>query len=269
MIHTDVVDLVDLYVLDALPSDLAEGVEAHLAECDECQGLADRSWEVARLLRLGVPEVDPPPSLRVRLMEVVNADTRPSPLRLVRAEPQRAMRRAGFLSSSAGLRWASAAAIVPLLVASWLTVQVMSLQQQMHANELALVKSWQTGRDATEVMAKAMERGGGSVRVIGAEMAPAASGTLYYGRDENLGVLVVVGLPPLPPDQVYQCWLVSGDKRMSGGMFRLEEDGRGMLVVKAPMPLDSVDIMRVTIEPSGGSGEPRGSPYLWARIKGT
>ena len=56
---------------------------------------------------------------------------------------------------------------------------------------------------------------------------------------------------------------------MSGGMFYLEEDGRGMLVIKAPMALDSVDQMRVTIEPRGGSGEPRGSPYLWARIKGT
>jgi anti-sigma-K factor RskA len=265
MMHVDIVELVDLYVLDALPSDLAEEVEAHLAECSECQALAGRSWEVARLLRAAAPEVDLSPSLRVRLMDVVTAETRRSPLRLVRAEPVR--RPASFWSTAR--RWAGAAAIVPLLLASWLTIQVVSLQQQMHTNELALVKSWQTGRDATEIMAKAMERGGGFVRVIGAEMAPAASGMLYYGRNENLGVLVVVGLPPLPPDQVYQCWFVSGDKRMSGGMFKLEEDGRGMLVVKSPMALDSVDLMRVTIEPSGGSGEPRGSPYLWARIKGT
>ena len=118
-------------------------------------------------------------------------------------------------------------------------------------------------------MAKAIQRGGDMVRVEGAEMAPAASGMLYYARNENQGVLVVRELPQLPQDQVLQCWLMSGEKRMSGGTFYREEDGRGILVVKSPMALDSVDGIRVTSEPRGGSSEPRGSPYLWARIKGT
>jgi len=267
--HSDVAELADVYVLDALPADIADEIEEHITDCEECRALVDQAWSVARLLRVGVPEIEPPPSLHARLMEVVNAEAGRPRLRVVPQQPLPAnMRRFPFLSSPA-LRWAGSAALIPLLMAGWLTTQVLSMQQQMHTTEMALTKSWQTGRDATEVMARAMQQGGGSTAVEGAEMAPAASGMLYYAHDDSTGVLVVGGLPPLPPDQVYQCWLMSGEKRMSGGMFNLEEDGRGILVIKSPMPLEGIDAMRVTSEPRGGSGEPRGSPYMWARIKGT
>jgi hypothetical protein len=99
-------------------------------------------------------------------------------------------------------------------------------------------------------------------------MAPSAYGTLYYPRNDTEGVLVVEGLPPLPQDQVYRCWLQSGERRMNVGTLYREENGRSVAVVKAPMALDSADVLRVTNEPrSGSSSEQQGSPYLWARIK--
>jgi hypothetical protein len=159
--------------------------------------------------------------------------------------------------------------MLPLLLASWLTWQLITTQQQAHTTELALNRSWQNAQEASEVFESAMQRGGGMVRVEGADMAPAASGTLYYVRNENQGVLVVRGLPALHEGEVYQCWLMSGERRVNAGTLHREDDGQGMLVVKASMPLDTADGLRVTNEPRGGSPEPRGSAYLWARIKGT
>jgi anti-sigma-K factor RskA len=270
MMHTDVAELADLYVLDSLPTDLAEAVEEHLAVCPECQATVDRAWEVAQLLRVGVPPVDPSPSLRNRLMAVVNAEAREHvPAQVSRVDPERQPARGG--SGMLGtLRWAASAAFVPLILAGWLVYQIFGMQQQMRTTELQLAQTTHTAQDASEIFAKALQRGGNMVRVEGAEGAPAASGMLYYVGEESQGVLVVSGLPQLPRDRVYQCWFMSGERRMSGGTFYIEEeDGRALLVVRSPMALESLDGLRVTVEPRGGSGEPRGSPYLWARLKGT
>jgi hypothetical protein len=99
-------------------------------------------------------------------------------------------------------------------------------------------------------------------------MAPGATGMLYYRPGENEGVIVVNGLPESPPGMVYRCWLWRGEERMNGGTLYRENDGRGMVVVKAPMPLRSMDVMRIVREPQDGSTEPRGQPYLWVRLSG-
>ena len=80
---------------------------------------------------------------------------------------------------------------------------------------------------------------------------------------------MVHGLPELPRDQVYQVWLVRGGNRMNGGTFVLEERGKGLLLVRAPMPLGSLDWIGVSMEPSGGSAAPQGASYLRARIAST
>jgi len=273
MNHADVLDLADLYALDALPSDVALDVEAHLTECAECRAAVENAWEVAKLLRQAVPEVDPPPGLRTRLLEIARADVPapvPVPVQSARGnEPanEPVLEPRAPRGAWAPPRWLSLAALVPLLLVGWLTLQMFSLQEQTRSTELALGRSVQNAHLATEVMGRAVERGGTRVQVLGAETAPSAYGTLYYPRNDTQGVLVVEGLPPLPQDQEYQCWLQSGESRMNVGTLHREENGRSVAIVKAPMALDSADVLRVTNEPRGASSEPHGSPYLWARIK--
>ena len=61
-------ELLAAYTLDCL--DEAEKVEVarHLAQCAQCQSELRAYQEVAALLPLGAPLVDPPPDLKGRLM---------------------------------------------------------------------------------------------------------------------------------------------------------------------------------------------------------
>src|SRR5205085_12067367 len=99
---------------------------------------------------------------------------------------------------------------------------------------------------------------------------PTAGGMLYDLPNQQDGVLVVDALPALPRGQCYQVWFFKGEQAMSGGTFYLGGDGRGIAPVKAPMPLSEVDLVRVTMEPHGGSDQPSPTKrYLWARLSRT
>lgn len=290
----DVEELRDLYALGALGPEEAEGVEEHMAGCAECSQRIAGSWRAAQLLRHAVPAREPRASARLRMIDAAvrdptesaasipvtglgfGGDSRVSAAPLAaapgRVTPSAAAPGRPRLRFSGGwgnLRWAAATALVPLLVSAWLANQVVVLQGQVQRNERALVQSWQNAQHAAEVMGKAIEGDGTMATLTGTEMAPTANGTLYYLPGERDSVLVVAGLPQLEPGRVYQLWLVREDEeRRSGGTFYLEEDGRGMLVVKSPWNMRVVRSVRVTNEPRGGSAEPQGKGYMWANLEG-
>src|SRR5205807_432143 len=107
-----------------------------------------------------------------------------------------------------------------------------------------------------DVMGRGILVGAGTVKVDGTEMAPTAAGMLYYIPGHEEGVMVVDGLPRLPGDQCYQVWLISGERWMNGGTYYLGGDGKGIWVLQSPTPLSTLDTIRVTMEPHGGSPEP-------------
>jgi anti-sigma factor RsiW len=301
----DIEELRDLYVLGGLPSDVAEDVEAHLEGCESCREKVAASWSAAQLMRLAVPQVNPPAQLGLRVLATASAERiesaegrRPHPNPLAEGEgasafpsPTRGFeggivrlherRPFGLLGSGQGSRWpwvASLAAVLPLALSGWLAFQVSSLRQQMDASERSLQQQVEAGERvlrrtgdtayaAIDMLGEGIARGAAMARVDGTEMAPSATGMLYYGWRTQEGVLVVSGLPPLDQDHVYQLWLVSGNTRMSGGTLYLKEDGRGMLVVKSPMPLTSVDAVGITNEPRGGSEQRTGQQYMWGRLR--
>jgi mannose-6-phosphate isomerase-like protein (cupin superfamily) len=66
-----------LYSLGALATGEAEQFGRRLAAgCALCQGLLDDCREVVTLLPLTVPQVEPPPSVRARLMDRIGGDAR-------------------------------------------------------------------------------------------------------------------------------------------------------------------------------------------------
>ncbi len=81
MTCTAVERLLDVYVVGALVAYEVRAVELHLARCPRCQALLRISRRMADLLRLAVPQVDPPPGLHARLMAEVHRDL------LARARP--------------------------------------------------------------------------------------------------------------------------------------------------------------------------------------
>ena len=266
MTCAEVEELIELHVIGALPRAEGREIVAHLEGCPNCRRLETRARETAQLLRLGVEELEPSPALRSRIRALVGATADVRRIHARRPSPWRSL--IAWLSP-APVRAAVAVALIPLLLSAWMAFQVVQLRSQVQATERALVNSWQTSQTAAEILGNALARGGAMAPVTGTDMAPEASGMLYYAPSEQEGVLVVRGLPELSRGSVYQCWLAKGDQRMNAGTLYRERDGRAMLVVKSPMPLDSLDAVGVTVEPQGESIEPRGQRYMWGRVRRT
>jgi anti-sigma-K factor RskA len=284
--------LADLYVLGALPPQEAEEVEAHLESCLDCQDEVSRAWEAGKMLRFAVPQVTPSDSLRDRILATARADLAPVAATVRTTPVVPAPIRVATTSGSSWRDWfrwlspprlAGAVAIVPLLLSAWLTAQVLSMQRQVQDTQQSLVNTQQTlvetqqalGRAAqnglfvAEFLGKGIERGTSVTPLVPTAGAPGASGNLYYVSSTNEGVLVVKGLVKENDDKVYQVWLMNQGRIHSGGTFYCDETGRGMLVIRDGLPLQSAEMLRITKEPRGGSDQPHEPAYMWGRLQGT
>jgi hypothetical protein len=83
------------------------------------------------------------------------------------------------------------------------------------------------------------------------------SGLLLLKPDDPHAVLIVQDLQPLPRDRAYQLWLRWGDRqRDNGGVFRVDEQGFGLVYITAPQPFTTYQRVGITEEPAGGSPGP-------------
>jgi anti-sigma-K factor RskA len=71
-------------------------------------------------------------------------------------------------------------------------------------------------------------------------------------------------LPALPPNRVYQLWLIRANGRAiaSAGIFTPDGANRGTVQLKSPSLLNGVTTVAVTDEPAGGSMQPTGHKWL-------
>ncbi len=76
MTHDDIGELLGALALDALSADERRDVEAHVKDCATCTAEVAQLRLTAGDLALLVPEREPPPALRTRLMNLVEADRR-------------------------------------------------------------------------------------------------------------------------------------------------------------------------------------------------
>ena len=66
--HDAVRDLAALYALGALPADEGTAFVRHLATCEECLREVRAFGVVVNALPLALPQIDPPPMLRARVL---------------------------------------------------------------------------------------------------------------------------------------------------------------------------------------------------------
>ncbi len=99
------------------------------------------------------------------------------------------------------------------------------------------------------------------ITLAGTKDAPGATGTFYI--QNNRGVLVLNGLPPLAETQAYQLWFIpaQGDPRPSDAI-KVTKDAPNTLLVTIPPEDQNFAVLGVTIEPVGGSPKPTGALVL-------
>jgi anti-sigma-K factor RskA len=234
--HLRFEDELAAYMLGSLDAGETAAFEEHLASCQRCQ--ARERWLRASVdvLPAAVEQIEPPPALRERLVEIVReeAGEPQDPARaLPPVRPERPARGLRAWLGSLTLRPAAALAGAVILLA-------------------AGVAGYAIGRD---------DSGTTKIAATGTPAAPQTTGTLV--RSGDVGVLRVSNLPQRR-DRVYQVWLVKKGKPVPSTLFQVGKNGTGAAGI--PDGLDDSTQVMVTSEPPGGSIQPTTQPLLSARI---
>jgi predicted anti-sigma-YlaC factor YlaD len=221
--HTIYREEVGAYLLGALTDPEREAFEAHLADCAECRNEVERLRPAADLLPRSVEQVEPPPSLKRSLMEVVNEEA-----------AEHAPRHAIGPSLGERLRgWFGP--MRPMLAAGVLALGLL------------------VGFGVAQLS------GGDDSRTVQASVTPAGASASLTVQDDG-GILEVRGMPSLRPGRVYQAWVQRGGMISPAPTFDVAPDGAGAGAV--PGDLSGAEAVLVTSEPRGGSQQPTEDPVL-------
>jgi anti-sigma-K factor RskA len=224
--HDEYKDNIGAYVLGALPDLEAELLERHLATCESCRAEVEELQPVTAAIARSVPQVDPPPSLKANLMEIVNAEAAQT------SKPQRERRSIG--AWLAGLQ-------PRVAVATALGVLALGVVVGVAVDQIAGSGGGSTTTVAAKIDRRQMPTGQASLAVKG-----------------DNGELRLTGAPQPSAGRVYQLWYQHGKTIERGGTFRPKSDGS----YQAQVPVDGADAVMVTVERAGGVPAPTGPPVM-------
>ncbi len=266
---SDVEGLIVPYLLGALDSDEAVALESHVSGCRDCSRAM--AVEMVSALAFGAPQLDPPSSVRERLLSRIESKDAVSAARGWVSEQTRQLGR------DAVRGWRGAMVVVVVVAALALGVwfnnrlNEVSMDAERLSGELALARERESEvmsavrdhREMTYELMRMSSTPGTSVNtLIGAGPWSSARGLVMVSYTFNRGALLVVDLPSLPPDKVYQIWLTRDGVEYSAGWFTVDSTGYGQTIIIPLAPFVQFDGMGITIEPSGGSSGPTGVDVL-------
>ncbi len=217
-------ELSGAYALDAVTPVERETARAHLAGCAKCTRRLQELRAAVDLLPYSVTQVQPPESLKGRVLEYIRNESRTTSTQPIP------------LITRAKWRWSTKllaiAAVLLLLLSGVLTAWNVSLHQQ-NSSLASQVTSLQHHVILTY-----------AIRGIAAGQG--ASGTATYLPEQHITLLVIQGLPQLQGTQVYQGWLIHANQPVSIGLLSLEN---GVASVTYPGNIAGYEIAAVSREP--------------------
>ncbi len=102
------------------------------------------------------------------------------------------------------------------------------------------------------------------IDLVGKGPAPSASAQVLWSRTRGFH-LSAFRLPPPPQGKVYHLWALMQGEAASLGVFELNQDGRGNLLVDKALTIPRATALIVSLEDSTGPGQPAGAVYLGPR----
>jgi anti-sigma-K factor RskA len=254
--HPQYAEALALYALGALdnPQELAE-LEAHLGTCGECRRELEALRADSALLAFSAVGPKPPERARQRLMSAIAAEPRVErrkgrPLVLGRLRP----------------RWLSFAPIaVMLLLAIFSLLLGIDLRnvrrelRQARQHERQMREQLAHAQHAEEVLAMWDDPKAMRVKLVSTPKTPPQPliQTIYQQEKGHI-LMVANNLAPLPPNKVYELWLLpaNGGAPMPAGTFKPDLGGNGMMLHPMETAGISAKGFAVTIENEGGSQTP-------------
>lgn len=269
--HDELREQAALYVLGALAPQDRTAFDAHLATCADCA--AEVRWlaAVPAMLAQTVPQVEPPPALRERMLRSVGAAPVGDIPAVTPGMPRVMLRdRPGSFGP-----WLAAAASFAVTVALGgyalqlrgrvgdLETRLRNAVARADAGERQIADARRTVADVESRVAVLSAPDLTRVDLSGQKVAPEASGRGYWSRSRGL-MFTASNLPALPAGRTYQFWVLTAQTPpiSNGWLLRPDPDGRVTVVFDTPVDLPKPTAMAVSIEPAGGVLAPTGDLYL-------
>lgn len=283
--HDILRDASGLYVLGTLEDAERAEFEAHLTSCDTCSAEVRSLGSVSDALPFAATQVDPPASLRARILAAAGApgastaSTAAQTVVPFAPKPKSAASNATLTEQRAPhsrafwAGWIAAAAM--LLVASGAGIYASNLKLQLEDVELRLVDAvmklqasqMQVANASAEVTAVRTNLALLSapdvqdLKLSGKAPAANATGRAFISRTRGL-LFAASNLPQLPGDRTYQLWFLTRGAPVSAGIVKPDPQGNVTAafdaVPDAPVPTG----FAVSVEPDGGVPAPTGAIYL-------
>jgi anti-sigma-K factor RskA len=223
------------YLLGSLEAEETDALERHLEDCQRCRDELRWLQPAIDVIPESIPQLEPPPGLRERLMAEVRADAG--------AE--------AFVASDVEAQRPAAPARLADRLRDFFLRPVAAL------TAVALIAAVAAGY--------AVRGGGGeATTTIGAQGGNAVQAKL--ARHGDSGTLELTGLGQLPASRVYQAWVQRNHRIEPYGLFEARHDGTASAVI--PHHLNGADSVMVTREPRGGSEQPSSPPIVTVALRG-
>jgi anti-sigma-K factor RskA len=263
-----------LYAAGALSPADREAFERHLETCPPCATEVASLRGVMLALPYALPQMDPPASLRDRVLRATGAT---GTVRLVPGKPDRpaveTARTASRLGMLAISGWLSAAALLVLSVALGGTatslrrdlqaahVRLDAVQSQLEAAGRQLAASRDETTAVRTRLAVLTAPDGIELSLVAQASAGSARARAFMSRTRGV-LLAATNLPAIPDDRTYQAWFLTRGTPISAGLFRPDDQGAATAMLSG-VP-DGVDAtgFAVSLEPAGGVPAPTGAIYL-------
>jgi anti-sigma-K factor RskA len=294
MRHEEYKELLALEALGALEAGERAPLERHLSSCDDCRSELREMSDAMAALAYTVEPVIPPAALRARVLQNVRA-VRPSETAARAVDPSEFAARAvdpselkgegldlrgmlrrfslwQILGARPSLAFGGALALVAVAALGIITASLMNrnsaldrevsvLQGRLGESQSELTGTrgqLASARDLNELLASPDAR---VTQLSGKGGGASARATLAYERTTGRAVIITTGLPPAPTGKAYQLWLIADNKKMPGGTFKTDAEGRAHLSDRLPAG-EANPTFAVTLEREGGVPAPEGEIYL-------
>jgi anti-sigma-K factor RskA len=227
--HTHYREDIGAYLLGALTDLERQAFEHHIVNCAECRDEIEQLRPAADALPRSVEQVEPPPALKVALMEIVEREAGES-LPQAPAPERRRSRRERFRIPAVRPALALGALLFGL-IAGFAVAQL-------------------GGDDERTIVA-----------TVDQSRLPRASGDLQVEGDGKDGaILRLRNMPTLEEGQVYQAWVQRDGSFVAQPTFEVGPDGAGAAAV--PDDLSDAQAVLVTRERRGGARAPTERPVI-------
>ena len=262
------------YLTDALDSVERERLDSHLETCDVCSLTLQEEGETIVSLAFAVPQRQVPPAVKQRLLSRIDAGTPVVSLSGLAAGLGRAVSSIWRALTPHTAKAVTSLMVIGLVVSGiWFNGRLNDISSN---NEELVEEIESVAESDAEVrtmianqryLSSVTDAPGMSVNVLrGTERAADAWGMIACCALSDSGAIALLGvfnLPPLPPGQVYQVWLVKDGQRYSAGRFTVDSTGYGQSVivpqailpdfdaVNMYVPFTVFDAIGITVEPAG------------------